>query len=98
VERIQRVSEAEVEQFGRRVGAGWISGDWIGIHWIWMGFSGILMGFNRTSLDFYGLFNGMYFWSGLSYEAHFGCPLDCEIHQVLACDLPPSEHVTFDFS
>lgn len=44
VERIQRVSEAEVEQFGRRVGAGWISGDLIGSHWIWMGFWWDLIG------------------------------------------------------
>lgn len=69
----------------------WLDFWWflVGIHWIWMGFSGILMGFWWDSIGlhwifmvymvyFYGLFNGMYFWSGLSYEAHFGCPLDLD--------------------
>ena len=69
---------------GVRSGGGAIwpqGGSWLDFWWFNrkpLDLNGILMGFNRTSLDFYGLFYGMYFWSGLSYEAHFGCPLDLD--------------------
>ena len=53
MERIQRVSEAEVESFGRR--AAGIRVVLLEIHRMFMGFMGILRGIKRTSGDFHGL-------------------------------------------